>query len=74
MAACKYCGTKIVWLQDGRKKVPAEEDGAKHECEEFKKVTKSFKKLDPSAMDPELIKQYEQGINKNVRKNIKKKK
>lgn len=64
MAHCRYCGKEITWLKDGRKSIPVEGDGAQHACEEYKKTRKSIKKVDKSTLDPELVKQYEQGINK----------
>lgn len=64
MANCRYCGKEITWLKEGRKNTPVENDGATHICEEYKKTKKSIKKIDRSSLDPELIKQYEQGINK----------
>lgn len=68
MATCKYCGKQITWMVDGRKKIPVEGDGMTHECENFKNARSSIKKIEPSAMDPELIKQYEQGINSYKKK------
>lgn len=64
MANCKFCGKKIVWLKEGRKNIPVEEDGTKHECEEFKNARDSARTVDVSTIDPEILKQYEQGINK----------
>jgi hypothetical protein len=64
MAYCRYCGKEITWLKDGRKSIPVESDGAKHECEEFMNSRKSLKKMDRGNLDPELIKQYEEAINK----------
>ena len=64
MANCKYCGKEIVWMKDGKKNVPVENDGAAHECEEFKNARKSFKKFDRTSLTPEEIKQYEDSINK----------
>lgn len=64
MAHCRYCGKEITWLKDGRRNIAVESDGAQHACEEYSKSKKSIKKIDRSTLDPELIKQYEQGINK----------
>lgn len=68
MAYCKYCNKEITWLQDGRKKIPVENDGAKHECEVFKKSRASIKTINPSDIDPEVLKQYTDAINKKVKK------
>lgn len=64
MARCKFCGKEIVWMQDGRKKVPVEVDGAKHECEAFKKSRDSLRSVDLNSIDPEILKQYQANINK----------
>lgn len=64
MSSCRYCGKAITWIQDGRKKTPVEVDGVPHQCEEFKKARRSVKKMDRGDIDPELIKKYEQTINK----------
>lgn len=64
MASCKFCGKTITWIKDGRKNVPLEDDGAIHECEEFKKSRISLKKFDRMALSPDEIARYEQGINK----------
>ncbi len=71
MAQCKYCGKQISWMIDGRKKVPVENDGLTHECENYKNARKSIKKIDPSSIDPELLKQYEQAINEKANKSKK---
>jgi hypothetical protein len=64
MARCKFCGKEIVWMQDGRKKIPVEVDGAKHECEAYQNAKNSYKVVDPSSIDPEILKQYQDQINK----------
>ncbi len=63
MSKCKFCGKEIVWLKDGRKNIAVEPDGAKHSCEEMKNARKSFKKIQPNEMDPEIIAQYEKAMN-----------
>jgi hypothetical protein len=63
MAKCKYCGKEIVWMQEGRKKVPVEVDGAAHECDEYNKSKNSLKVVDPGTIDPEILKQYQDRIN-----------
>jgi ribosomal protein L24E len=64
MASCKYCGKEVTWLQEGRKKVPVEGDGTVHACEEYKKARKSFKKIEVKEIDPDILKQYEDAMNK----------
>jgi hypothetical protein len=59
MARCNYCGKDIIWLQEGKKKVPVENDGIKHECEEFKNSTSSLKTVELNHIDPEILKQYQ---------------
>ena len=57
-------------MKEGRKSVPVENDGAKHECEQFSRARNSFKKMTPDELDPEILKQYEE----NMRNALKKKK
>ncbi len=64
MAKCKFCNKEIVWMKDGRKNVPVEIDGAKHECEEFQKSRQSTKTFDRTTLSPEEIAKYEEAINK----------
>lgn len=68
MAGCKYCGKEITWLQEGRKRVPIDQEGLVHECEEYKKARKSYKKVDVNTIDPEILKQYESSINEKAKK------
>ncbi|MDA9189697.1 hypothetical protein N9O57_01820 [bacterium] len=63
MSNCKFCGDTIVWMPEGRKKIPLNQDGMPHECENFKKARKSFKEMDRDELNADLIKQYERGIN-----------
>lgn len=51
-------------MKDGRKNVPVEIDGAKHECEEFLKSRQSTKTFDRTTLSPEEIAKYEEAINK----------
>lgn len=74
MANCKFCGKEIHWMKEGRKNVPAEMDGAKHECEEGSKAFKSAKTIEVSSLTPEQIAEYEKGINDANEKWNKKKK
>ncbi|MBD65099.1 MAG: hypothetical protein CME62_07830 [Halobacteriovoraceae bacterium] len=73
MAICKFCGTEVTWMKEGRKNVPVESDGGKHECEQFKNSRKSIKKFKPSDIDPEILKQYQENMNKELEKQKKKK-
>lgn len=68
MANCKYCGSSVTWLKEGRKTIPVEDDGAKHECEEFRKMRESAKKLEPAHIDPEVLKQYQENMNNKLKK------
>ncbi len=68
MANCKYCGKKIVWMKEGRKNVPCEEDGIKHECEEYKNTIGSVRDVELSEMDPAELEKIYAGLKKNVQK------
>lgn len=63
MPSCKFCGKSIMWVKEGRKNVPLEDDGGIHQCEELKKAQKSFKRMERKVLSPEEIARYEQGIN-----------
>ena len=63
MANCKYCGTEVTWVKEGRKNVPVEGDGAQHECESFKRARDSYRSLNPTDIDPEILKQYQDNMN-----------
>ena len=64
MPNCKFCGKEIVWMKEGRKNIPVELDGIKHECEEFKRTVKSVKTLAPSDISAEDIARLEALANK----------
>lgn len=68
MSKCRYCGTEITWMKEGRKNIPVENDGAKHECEAFKSARNSLKKMKPTDLDPEILKQYQDQMNKAAKK------
>ena len=68
MATCKYCGKNVTWLKEGRKNVPVEDDGGIHEYEQYKNVRRSAKKLTPNEIDPEILKQYQENMNKKLKK------
>lgn len=72
MAFCKYCGKEITWLKDGRKNIPVENDGGEHKCEQFSNARNSFKKMTPDEIDPEILKQYQENMNKELAKKKKK--
>lgn len=67
MANCKYCGKEISWLKENRKFTPLEQDGAVHECEEFKKSKKKTKIMKSTDLSPEEIAKYEGHINNKVK-------
>lgn len=52
-----------MWIKDGRKNMALNQDGTTHKCEEMKNARKSFKKLTPTDLDPEIIAQYEKQMN-----------
>ncbi len=68
MANCRYCGKEIIWMQEGRKKIPVENDGIKHECDEYKRTQSSARTLKPSEIDPEILKQYQENMKKATNK------
>lgn len=73
MATCKFCGTEVMWIKEGRKNVPVEVDGGKHECEHFKNSRNSIRELKPTDIDPEILKQYQANMQKELDKKNKKK-
>ncbi len=68
MSRCRYCNKEITWLKEGRKNIPVESDGAKHECEQYKNARNSYRKIEPSELDPEILKQYQENMNKASKK------
>lgn len=68
MATCKYCGKNVTWVKEGRKNVPVEDDGGVHECDEYKNTRKSARTLNTSDIDPEILKQYQENMNKKLKK------
>ena len=68
MAKCRYCNTEVTWLKEGRKNVPVEFDGGKHECENFTKSRNSFREIKPNELDPEILKQYEENMRNATKK------
>lgn len=67
MSQCKYCNTEITWLKEGRRSIPVENDGAKHECENYKSARNSLKQIKPSELDPEILKQYQENMNNAIK-------
>lgn len=67
MAKCKYCGKDITWMKDGRKNVPVEGDGSTHACEEYKRTRNSLREVNVSDIDPEILRQYQENINKKLK-------
>lgn len=72
MAKCRFCNKEVTWMKDGRKNVPVESDGATHKCDQMINSRNSFRKVSPTEVDPELLKQYEQAINDKASKTKKK--
>ncbi len=68
MATCKYCGKSVTWLKEGRKNVPVEDDGAVHQCEQYQKTRRSARSMDPSEIDPEILKQYQENMKNKLKK------
>lgn len=68
MATCKYCGKNVTWMKQGRKNVPVEDEGSIHECEEYKNTRRSARKVDPSEIDPEILKQYQENMKNKLKK------
>ncbi|MCO4794001.1 MAG: hypothetical protein KC493_09825 [Bacteriovoracaceae bacterium] len=68
---CKFCGSEIFWMKEGRKNVPHEIDGGKHSCEEMQKSRDSFKKMDRGSLSPEEIAKYESQMNDAANKSKK---
>ena len=60
MASCKFCGKEIVWMKEGRKNVPVEVDGAKHDCVQMRKSLKSTKDIDPNQISAEEMKRLQE--------------
>jgi len=71
MAKCKFCNAEIIWMQEGRKKVPVNVDGTRHECDEFKNSVGSGRKIELNDIDPEILKQYQNSIKESINKNKK---
>lgn len=68
MARCRYCNTEITWMKEGRKNVPVENDGGQHVCENFKNSRNSIKELKPTDIDPDILKQYQENMDKQLKK------
>ena len=59
---CKYCQKEIRF----NLKTPYNNDGKIHECDEYKESRRNAK-IDISEVDPELLAQYETGMNESVK-------
>ncbi len=68
MAKCKYCGKNVTWVKEGRKNVPVEDDGGVHNCENFANSRNSIRTIKPDELDPDIIKQYEENMEKARKK------
>lgn len=55
-------------MQEGRKKVPVEVDGVKHECDEFKNSVKSARAVEINDIDPDILAQYQANLNASLAK------
>ena len=63
MSKCRFCNMEITWLKEGRKNVPVESDGGKHDCEQYKNARNSYRKIEPAELDPDILKQYQDSMN-----------
>jgi hypothetical protein len=68
MPLCKFCGTDIFWMKEGRKNRPFNQDGGPHQCEEMEKSLKSTKLISPNSLSPEELKAYQDKINQAFKK------
>ncbi len=68
MARCRYCDMEITWMKDGRKNIPVEGDGGEHKCEKYKSMRSSIRKMEPTELDPEILKQYQENMKKEMEK------
>ncbi len=72
MSRCRYCDTEITWMKDGRKNIPVENDGAQHECKQYKNMRQSIRKMEPTDIEPDVLKQYQENMKKELEKRKKK--
>lgn len=72
MANCRYCGSQVTWVKEGRKNVPVEGDGGVHECDAYRDSKNSYRELKPTEIDPDLLKQYQENMNNALKKKPKK--
>jgi hypothetical protein len=68
MAKCKFCSREITWMKEGGRNRPVDSDGGIHSCEEMKNSMKSMKKIEPTEIDADLLKMYENAINLKAQK------
>ena len=68
MARCKFCNREITWMKEGGRNRPIDGDGGAHMCDEMKNSMKSIKSLEPTAIDADILKQYELAINIKAQK------
>ena len=55
-------------MKDGRKNIPVEGDGGEHKCEKYKSMRSSIRKMEPTDLDPEILKQYQENMKKEMEK------
>jgi hypothetical protein len=55
-------------MKEGGRNRPVDSDGGIHSCEEMKNSMKSMKKIEPTEIDADLLKMYENAINLKAQK------
>jgi len=68
MASCKFCSKEITWMKEGGRNRPVDSDGGIHSCDEMKNSMKTIKSIQPTEIDPDILKQYESAINIKAQK------
>ena len=63
MAQCKFCSKEITWMKENGRNRPINSDGGIHSCDEMKNSMKTIKSIQPTEIDPDILKQYEVAIN-----------
>ncbi|MFA6236198.1 MAG: hypothetical protein WC635_02630 [Bacteriovorax sp.] len=63
MARCKFCNKEITWMKEGGRNRPINSDGGVHACDEMKNSMKTIKSIQPTEIDADILKQYENAIN-----------
>lgn len=68
MARCKFCNREITWIKENGRNRPINGDGGVHMCDEMKNSMKSIRSIEPTEIDADILKQYEQAINIKAQK------